>query len=111
MIQPLVLNDLDLWEAWIEFDLVDPNNFGTLYILGEVLTDKKQPSIMLSRSVSNTDPKRLILRVDAKVTGNAVKPTEVMYSETITSVSDYEAVSIYSGDVLLAEFNEIEVLI
>ena len=50
MIYNTIQQDIDLWEAWVEFDAVATNCFGTLYITGEVLVDKKDGGYFVGRT-------------------------------------------------------------
>ena len=69
MISHQKLQDVDLWEVWIEFDQFNPNNFGTLYVLGEVMTDPR-PAKSLIKKIDHEDG-QLILQVPARPVGRS----------------------------------------
>lgn len=102
------LQDINLWEVWIEYDQFHPEYFGTLYVHGEVLTDAKDaPS--LTRITTNSKGE-LTLKLPERSHGlNSTR--EVVYSEPIRNLNQYTSVSIYSGNELIGCFNDIEIMI
>jgi len=101
--------DLDLWEVWIEYDQFNPKNFGTLYVLGEIMTDYKNSNpTIVKRGRFNSN--QLVLQVPEKPTGRC-HITEVYYAEAIEDLNQYSSISIYAGTELVAMFDEIEVMI
>ena len=108
MITQQIQQDVDLWEAWIEYDQFDPNHFGTLYILGEILIDTKSKPMIIK--CSHDADSHLMLQVPARPLGRS-RTKEVLYTEPIKNINQYGSISIYAGTELLAQFDEIEVLI
>ena len=111
MISQLKQQDVDLWEAWIEYDQFDPSFFGTLYIIGEIRVDQKseQPPELLKYSQHNKST-QLILHVPPRFFGHSCMK-EVLYSERVKNFDQYSSIRIYAGDNLIARFSEIEVFI
>jgi hypothetical protein len=100
--------DLDLWEVWIEYDQFHPENFGTLYVHGEVTVDKKSASYLTKL---NGDEKcQLKLQLPLRST-NVNSTKEVLYSEPIKNLNQYTSISIYAGNELIGYFDHIEVMI
>ena len=101
--------DVDLWEVWIEYDQFNPKNFGTLYVLGEIMTDQNNlhPVIVKRGRFKNN---QLVLQVPERPTGRC-HITEVYYAESIEDLNQYASISIYAGTELVASFDEIEVMI
>ena len=110
MISQLKQQDVDLWEAWIEYDQFDSSFFGTLYIIGEIRVDQKseQPPELLKNSHYSSNTK-LILHAPPRSVGHSCMK-EVLYSERVKNPAQYTSIRIYSGDNLIARFSEIEVL-
>jgi hypothetical protein len=102
------LLDVNLWEVWIEYDQFHPEYFGTLYVHGEIWTDKKTSS-SLTKLASN-GKEELVLLLPEK-SHNLSYSTEVVYSEPIKNLNQYTTVSIYSGSELIGCFNDIEIMI
>jgi hypothetical protein len=103
-----IQQDIDLWEVWIEFDPSHPEYFGTLYVHGEVIIDKKMRS-SLTRVASKDDYQ---LNLQLPVRSASFRCTkEVLYSEPIRNLNQYTSVCIYAGDELIGSFNEIEIMI
>ena len=99
--------DLDLWEVWIEYDQFHPEHFGTLYVHGEISTNKKISSRLTK--ISNGSH-RLLLQLPSKseVDGSM---KEVVYSEPIKNLNQYTSVCICEGEDVVAVFDDIEVMI
>jgi hypothetical protein len=102
------LLDVNLWEVWIEYDQFHPEYFGTLYVHGEIWTDKKTSS-SLTKLASN-GKEELVLLLPEK-SHNLSYSTEVVYSEPIKNLNQYTTVSIYSGSELIGCFSDIEIMI
>jgi hypothetical protein len=101
--------DIDLWEAWIEYDQYSTECFGTLYILGEILIPAGENGEVVKIENDKDDP-RLILRIPERPRGRC-RAKEVLYSEPIINLSQYTSICIYAGEELVTAFDEIEVLI
>ena len=99
--------DLDLWEVWIEYDQFHPENFGTLYVHGEILTSKKIKRRLTK--ISNGSP-QLLLQLPSKFEMEG-SMKEVLYSEPIKNLNQYTSVCICEGDEVVALFDDIEVMI
>ena len=106
MIPNVVEQELELWEAWIEYDPFNPDYFGTLYVLGEVLTNVHDDPRLCRLDANSRD---LLLRIPEA--NGKCRRKEVMYSEPIRHLDQYASIHIYSGQELITCFNEIEVLI
>ncbi len=103
------IEDIGLWEAWVEYDQFDPNCFGTLYIIGEISTEHTVSRPFTKLDTSNK--KQLVLQVPAVPSARRVRMKEVLFSEPIKSIDAYTSIHIYAGDELIASFNEIEIMI
>ena len=100
--------DLDLWEVWIEYDQFHPENFGTLYVHGEVTVDKKATSYLTKINCAETCQLQLQLPLTS---ANINSTKEVLYSEPIKNLNQYTSISIYAGNELIGYFDHIEVMI
>ena len=99
--------DLDLWEVWVEYDQFHPEHFGTLYVHGEILTNKKITST-LTKITNNS--RQLILQLPSKSDMEG-QMKEVLYSEPIKNLGQYTSVCICEGDDVVALIDDIEVMI
>ena len=99
--------DVDLWEVWIEFDPAHPHNFGTLYVHGEIVGNKKNRSAF--RKMVGEDG-QLSLCLPPRENGPTCSK-EVLYSEPITNLNQYNSVCIYAGEELIESFDDIEIMI
>ena len=108
---PTLIQDLELWESWIEFDHLNSTRFGILYVLGEAPVHAKENIVRMIKTVDETDPGKLILTIpDYRMTGR-VKMKEVIYSEPVPRIGHYHTIIIYKGTEFFAEINDIEVLV
>jgi len=103
-----VLQDLDLWEVWIEYDHFHPEHFGTLYVHGEVAVDKKSGSYLTK--INGDETCQLSLQIPSNP-GNIHTTKEVLYSEPIKNLNQYTTICVYAGNELIGYFDEIEVMI
>ena|SRR5215212_1157961 len=108
MISYQKLQDVDLWEMWIEFDQFNPNHFGILYVFGEIMIGQRQGKSLI-RKIEHEDG-QLVLQVPPRPVGRS-RMKEVLYSEPVDNLSQYTSVCIYAGDELVACFNDVEILI
>ena len=103
--------DLDLWEAWIEFDHLASNRFGTLYVMGEVVADKKEFHPFIIKCVQKDEPQTLVLHVQTSAFATRGKVVEVVHAENLQNIDQFTSVKIYKDGELLACIDEIEVMI
>jgi hypothetical protein len=99
--------DLDLWEVWIEFDQFDPEHFGTLYVHGEVSTNKHSSSRLIKMDEEGC---QLTLQLPSGSVGPR-HMKELLYSEPIRNLNQYTSVCICEGDTMVALFDDIETMI
>ena len=111
MIYQQIEQDLDLWEAWIEFDPESPNSFGTLYLLGEVMASKKDQHPFIIKSAADNNKQQLILTVQTTTSGHPTRMAEVVYSETLNHIDQYSSILIYQDNELIAQIGDIEILV
>jgi hypothetical protein len=101
------IQDIDLWELWIEFDQFNPDHFGILYVLGETMLGHGDK---LSFKKTVHEDGQLVLQLPSPPKrGGRMK--EVLYSESVDNLTQYSSVFIYAGTELIASFDEIEILV
>lgn len=103
--------DLDLWEAWIEFDHVASSRFGTLYVMGEVVVDKKEFHPFFIKCIQEDEPHTLVLKIQTSPLATRGRLTEVVHAESLQAIDQYSSVKIYMDGELLTCIDEIEVMI
>ena len=108
---PTLTLDLELWEAWIEFDHLHKNRFGILYVLGEAPVNAKEKIVRMVKTTDENDPGKLILTIPDSLQKGRSKVKEVIYSEPVPRIGQYHTIIIYKGNDFLAEISEIEVLV
>ena len=101
----------DLWEVWIEYDQFNSEYFGTLYIFGEIVADQTNKNPLIKKVENCKGANELCLMItDIQTPGNE-RITEVCYSEPIRDLDQYSSICVYLGKELIAQFQEIEVMI
>ena len=108
---PTLIQDLELWEAWIEFDHLLTNRFGMLYVLGEAPVNGSEKIVRMIKTVDENDPGKLILTIPGNHLSGKVKMKEVIYSEPVARIGQYHTIVINWGNELFLEINDIEVLV
>src|SRR5689334_11921631 len=102
MTSQLKQQDIDLWEAWIEYDHSNPGKFGTLYVIGEIMVEHHSPHADI-RKKETAGNNCLVLQVPPRPSGR-YRRKEVLYSEAVHDISQYSAITIYEGADLIASF-------
>lgn len=99
---------IGLWEAWIEFDPVSENAFGTFYLFGEaeVSTSSRRPLFVKEKDPHI--PGRLNLYLQG---AKSERLSEVVYCEPVSSLQQYRSVAVYHEGELIAEIKEIEIMV
>lgn len=110
MIYESIQQDLGLWEAWIEFDPIHPESFGTLYVVGEVETGLNCSPVVI-KCAHSCNPSQLVLHIHAPAPGKSGNLAEVVYSEPVNGIGQYTVVTVYWGDTVVVQMKDIEVII
>lgn len=110
MFNQTILQETDLWEVWVEYNESDSRHFGTLYVIGEITITAGAQAPYIKKGFS-PDAGELILKVPTPPITGRIKRKEVLFSEPIAYLGQYHTISIYSGNVLLSTFSDIETLI
>ncbi|HEX2609181.1 MAG TPA: hypothetical protein VHK91_17490 [Flavisolibacter sp.] len=108
MFQPTLEQDLDLWEAWIEFDHLSTESFGTLHIWGEITAGRREKPYVVKTASGNGE---LRLEVVSAPALPHSRIAEVHFSEPVQNIGNYNTVVIYRGNQLLACIVDIEVVV
>jgi hypothetical protein len=108
--QPLQ-HEVDLWETWIDYDQFNNSHFGTLYIIGEILTDQRTAEPIIKKITRKSGERLLVLQLPQQPAHGRGRVKEILYSEPIEQLDQYDAVCVYSGHELIVRFTEIEVMI
>ena len=105
-------NNLDLWEAWIDMQDSGENKRGTLYIIGDVLVSNRilRPFLIKKETVPPAEDE-LVLEVIPHIISESGHAVEVFYSEELHSPNQYKSITICSGNYIIANITEIEVLL
>jgi len=103
----LIEQGLNVWEAWIEYDQLNPEYFGILYVHGEMVTDRRCGASFLK---ARTEDDQLIIQLVDPASGN-YRTREIVYSQPIRNINQYNSIFVYAGDQLITCLDDIEVLI
>jgi hypothetical protein len=109
MLNQAKVQDINLWEAWVEYDQFNPEYFGMLYVIGEIMSD--QPEELLIRKNEQSQGRELVLTIPAFESRGRARMREARFSEPIQNLNQYASISIYSAGELLVKIEEIEVLV
>jgi hypothetical protein len=112
MLQTTHLQNVDLWEAWIEFDQIHPEYFGVLYVAGEVETKKKSGHLVsIVKEQKSALANTLVLYVSYEPCEEDGHLKEIIYSEPLFNISQYTSVVIYAKNEIIAVIKDIEVMV
>jgi hypothetical protein len=97
-----------LWEAWVDLDTGETR---TLYVLGNVGTGTSRTTpVLLKKWVQGAAPSHLILEVMPILGTGGSRQAEVCYAEPVKDISQYQQISICSGEDIIARIQNIEVV-
>ena len=105
MISTLISHQVDLWEAWV--DLQAGERFATLYVIGNVYTDKRMTQPYFVKR-EQPDSSLLLLDIQPIVLSDEGFETEIMFAEELDSLCSYKTIEIYQGAELITRISEIE---
>lgn len=107
MISELKQQDVDLWEAWIDFQTTNETNCPTLYVVGDVFTDDRfsQPYFIKRE---HFDPQVLALEILPGIASEDGYVTEVLYAEELEDINQYKSIVIYASGELVTSILDIE---
>jgi len=112
MLQTTHLQQTDLWEAWIEFDPAHPQYFGVLYVAGEIETKRKfRNTFQIKKDENPALANTLVLQLNQSCCEGGNYLEEIIYSEPLRNISQYNSVVIYAHNRIVAVIKEIEVLV
>lgn len=100
-------NPTDLWEAWIDLE----NESAMLYVVGDVCTGRsKTAPVLRKKCVQGAAASHLILEVLPLFDAGQGRLAEVSYAELLTTVHQYQEVSICVGEEIVARIPDIELI-
>ncbi|MBA2328780.1 MAG: hypothetical protein ACR2KB_14930 [Chitinophagaceae bacterium] len=109
--QYMTINDeVDLWESWIDKQVIGSQEVNMLYVMGEILADASNGKPLLVKKKIQSTPKELHLEVMPPQFVNKLISEEVFYSEVIDDLDTYNTVVIHNGNQEITYIDEIEIL-
>jgi hypothetical protein len=109
--QYMTINDeVDLWESWIDRQIIGFQEVNMLYVMGEILADVSNESPVLVKKELQSTPGELHLEVKPPQYVNKLVNEEVFYSEVIDDLDIYHTIVIHNGNQVIAYIDEIEIL-
>jgi hypothetical protein len=100
---------IDLWEAWVDCNPSDGDSTAMLYVIGDVYVGKsKQSPVLKKRDDQGYDPAHLFLEIVPCILEDNGRVAEVTYAEPLHNGHSYDCISIWLGEDIVAEIEEIE---
>lgn len=107
----MTINDeVDLWESWVDRQIIGLQEVNILYVMGEILADATSGQPVLVKKEHQPTTKELHLEVKPPQYLNKIVTEEIFYSEIISDLDTYDTVVIYNGNQVIAYIDEIEIL-
>lgn len=102
---------IELWEAWIDLQYADEDSKGTLFVWGEVCVGNSlSEPVLVKRKVQGSAPTHLYLEVVPYILEKDGRVTEARYSEPLQQIDQYTRIIVCSGEEVLVEIDNIELL-
>ena len=96
-------NLVDLWEAWVDLQVIGNKQLITLYVLGEVSSVKGSLPALVKRT---SKFKTKVLSLDLLNADEDDKSIEELcYYEILNDINQYETVQIFNNGQLIASIN------
>lgn len=106
----LIIQNIDLWEAWIDMQTDGSKTAGTLYVIGDItISNNITDTVLVKRKASNS-PNELSLEIVPDNITEDGYVVEIFYSESLTNIEQYDVITIYAGNDLLVIITDIEKL-
>jgi hypothetical protein len=100
--------NLDLWEAWIDKQIIGSQPHNMLYVVGEVFADKKSNPTLVKKQ-PQAHPGQLHLEIISPHTSIA-NIEEVYFSEIFQKDCPYKEILVFSNNSVVAAIKEIETI-
>jgi hypothetical protein len=97
---------IDLWEAWIDKQVIGAQLHNMLYVVGEVFADKKSSPRLIKKNTQD-HPNQLQLQIVVPNTAGA-NIEEVYFSEVIQKDCPYKEIVVFSDNEIIAAIMDIE---
>ena len=109
MLKQSKIENVDLWEAWIDLQTASNSGVATLYLIGDVMCDDRfvQPYFIKKQ---HPIPTILALEIKPGILADDGYITEIMYAEELNRVDQYTAVHIYAENELLTRIQGLEII-
>jgi hypothetical protein len=111
MITHIKEQEIEIWDAWIEYDPTSAKQFGTIYLMGEIQTTDKANHEFFIKEKQAAGQSELVLTINPDSVLGRGRYREVIYAEPIRNLNQYRSIRIMAGDELLTVINDIEVLV
>lgn len=106
-----IVQNVDLWEAWIDVQVTDDATVATLFVVGDVVVNNP---ILEPRFVKVTPPAgmegRLVLEIVPNVLSEEGPETEILYAEELEHMDQYTGVSVCVEGQVLVAMNDLEII-
>ena len=99
--------NIDLWEAWIDLQTATSGGAATLYLIGDIFIENVFAKPFFKKR-ENDASDVLSLEILPGITSEDGYVTEIMYSEELLQIDQYNAIFIYAGNELFAKIQDIE---
>lgn len=99
------------WNAWIDIQPIQPTQYGTLHVAGEIFTHPSQSAILVKAVPQGTNPKILLLNII--MVRSAVptrQPLFLSYSESLLDASQYSSIDVLYTGKIIASITDIPII-
>lgn len=103
------IQNIDLWEAWVDIQNTSEESVATFYVIGEVCVNNAilEPKFQKIEALPGMEG-RLVLQIVPNILSMEGLETEILYAEKLEHPQQYSGVTILAGEEVVVEMNDIE---
>lgn len=103
------LQSTELWDAWIDLQSPDEQAAATLYVIADVMVSHTlvEPRLV-KKNNALASSRELVLEITPNSLCEEGIAMEVLYAENLQDLNQYDVISVYAGNELIARIDEIE---
>lgn len=103
------IQNIDLWEAWIDMQGTRDGAAPILYVIGEICVNN---TILEPRFEKIAPPagmeNHLVLQIVPNILSEEGLETEILYAEDLKQPYQYAGVTVFCGNAVIVEMNTLE---
>lgn len=109
MITNIKIQNIDLWEAWVDMQDTAEKTTATLYVIGDVCVNNAilEPRFEKVHNYPGLEG-RLVLQIVPNILSEEGLDTEILYAEELDQPNQYSGITVLAGGEVVVEMDDLE---